>query len=384
MTPSGLRCLIVGAGPGGLASAAMLERAGFDTLVVERGDGVAAKWKAAYDRLHINTSTLFSYLPGAHFPARVGRWPSRDQLVAYYERYAREHGLAVQPNTTVQRVERAGTGWRLITDRGDLDAPVVVVATGKDRTPTMPDWPGRETFDGELLHTAHYRNAAPYRGRDALVVGSGNSALDVCLDLAGGGARSVRLSVRRPPHITRRSVLGVPSDVFSVLSSRLPDPVVDEGARRLRRASIGDLSAYGLPEPRDGLATRLRRTGMIPTIDPGQFVPAVKAGRIDVVAAVESFDRSAVVLEGGRRLSVDVVIAATGYRQDLEPLVGHLGVLDGRGRPEVIGGATCPQAPGLYFIGFGDTLAGNLRQLRLDAQAIADHAAQAEQPDVAA
>lgn len=114
---------------------------------------------------------------------------------------------------------------------------------------------------------------------------------------------------------------------------------------------------------------------MIPTIDPGGFVPAVKRGRIEVVPGVSAFEGRDVVLDGDERIAVDAVVAATGYRKDLEPLVGHLGVLDAEGDPLAAGPRTVPAAPGLYFIGFTNVLAGNLRQIRLDAKAIAAAAA---------
>lgn len=130
-----------------------------------------------------------------------------------------------------------------------------------------------------------------------------------------------------------------------------------------------DLAEHGLPRPDTGLYSRVK-DGAIPVQDVG-LVNAVKGGRVVPVAAVESFDEDAVVLADGTRITPDAVIAATGYLRSLEGLVGHLGVLDARGRPVVHGGRTPRQAPGLYFTGFTNPISGMLRELARDAEKIA-------------
>jgi cation diffusion facilitator CzcD-associated flavoprotein CzcO len=364
-------CLVVGAGPGGLGVAAELRRRGVRAVVLERGAGVAERWRGRYDRLKINTSTLTAYPPGGRFPLRYGTFPTRDQLVRHYERYARANGIDVRTRTEVRRVDRSGDGWVVRTGGGDLGARTVVVATGKDGAPHVPPWPGRDRFGGPIVHSGDYRNARPFAGRRALVVGAGSSALDICIDLVEGGAASVALSIRTPPHLTRRAVGGFPSDLVAIAISRLPRPAIDRIAGTVRRLAYGDLSEYGLPLPDDSFAARVLDRGMIPTVDPGAFVPALKRGAVRVVPAIERLEEGAAVLAGGAREPADAVIAATGYGRGLEPLVGHLGVLDERGNPVTPPGTDPPGAPGLHFIGFTDVLTGNLRQLRLDAKRVA-------------
>jgi len=339
-------------------------------LIVERGEGVATSWRGRYDGFRLNTSSWFSYLPRRRFPRRAGRWPSREALVDYYEDYAGRHDLKVITDTQVDRIVRAPSGWRLETNGGELEAPEVVVATGKYRTPKIPEWPGRESFAGELVHSAAYRNARPYRDSDVLVVGPGNSGFEIAVQLAEGGARSVRLSVRTPPHIVHREIGPFPTDLFAVLGRRLPPRLVDAVAAGLRKLTIGDLSRHGLIAPTDGLYERLIRTGMIPTAD-GRFVAALEEGEMTVVPALERFEGPAAILADGSRIEPSAVIAATGYARDLEPLVGHLGVVGTDGRPLVNGARDLPQARGLRFIGFSEPLSGNLRQIRLDARRVA-------------
>jgi putative flavoprotein involved in K+ transport len=133
---------------------------------------------------------------------------------------------------------------------------------------------------------------------------------------------------------------------------------------------FGDLSRYGLPRPELGLVSTNRKRHQAPVIDDG-FVDGVKRGDIEIVAAVEGFDRDDVILADGARIEPEAVIAATGYRRGLEPLVGHLGVLDDRGVPAFRGADTHPRAPGLHFVGYETRLYGQLRGIRLEARALA-------------
>ncbi|MFJ4849499.1 MULTISPECIES: flavin-containing monooxygenase [unclassified Streptomyces] len=365
--------IVIGAGPGGLAVAASLRHRGVRTLVVERSGAVGASWRGHYERLHLHTTRRLSALPGLAIPRSYGRWVGRDDVVRYLEQYTRFHDLDVATGIEVSRIEPArdpAAGWALPATGGRmLSARSVVVATGFNHTPHLPDWPGLDTFDGELLHASGYRNGTPYAGRDVLVVGVGNTGAEIAVDLVEAGAARVRLAVRTPPHILRRSTAGWPAQRTGILVRRLPAPLVDAIAPYVERISVPDLSAHGMPRPRTGLYSRVRE-GAIPVQDVG-LIAAVQTGKVEPVAAVEGFDGREVLLADGTRLTPEAVIAATGYRRGLEPLVGHLGVLDGRGRPSVHGGRSHKSAPGLYFTGFTNPISGNLREMAIDARRIA-------------
>ncbi|MFJ2705022.1 flavin-containing monooxygenase [Streptomyces sp. NPDC087428] len=363
---------VIGGGPGGLAAAAALRAQGQRAVVLEKSADVGASWRRHYDRLHLHTTRRWSALPGLPMPRRFGRWVSRDNVVRYLEKYAEHHELEVVTGVEVSRIDRApdGAGWRLTATGGrELTGRAVVVATGFNHTPRIPDWSGRDTFTGELVHAADYRDPAPYAGKDVLVVGVGNTGAEIAVDLVEGGASRVRLAVRTVPHILRRSTLGWPAQGTGILVRRLPVALVDRAGGLLTRVSMPDLAEQGLPRPDTGLYSRVK-DGAIPVQDVG-LIDAVKGGRVVPVAAVESFDKDAVVLADGTRITPDAVIAATGYLRSLEGLVGHLGVLDARGRPVVHGGRTPKQAPGLYFTGFTNPISGMLRELALDAEKIA-------------
>lgn len=363
---------VVGGGPGGLAVAYALRARGVRAVVLEKSDRVGASWRRHYDRLHLHTTRRLSALPGLPMPRRFGRWVARDDVVRYLEKYAEHHELEIVTGVEVSRIDRApdGTGWLLHATGGrELTGAAVVVATGFNHTPYVPDWPGRDAYTGEFLHAADYRNARPFAGRDVLVVGVGNTGAEIAVDLVEGGAARVRLAVRTAPHIVRRSTAGWAAQYTGVLVRRLPVPLVDALARPLARLSVPDLSAHGLPRPDTGLYSRVTE-GAIPVQDVG-LIGAVRAGRVEVVAAVEAFEGGKVVLADGSRIEPDTVVAATGYIRALEDLVGHLGVLDARGRPATHGARTPQGAPGLYFTGFTNPISGMLRELALDAVRIA-------------
>ncbi|WP_454317466.1 flavin-containing monooxygenase [Streptomyces phaeoluteigriseus] len=363
---------VIGGGPGGLATAYALRAQGIRAVVVEKSDRVGASWRRHYDRLHLHTTRRRSALPGLPMPRRFGRWVARDDVVRYLEKYAEHHELEVVTGVEVSRVERTpdGTGWLLHASGGrELTGAAVVVATGYNHTPALPDWPGRDTFTGELTHASAYRNGTPYAGRDVLVVGVGNTGAEIAVDLVESGAGRVRLAVRTVPHIVRRSTAGWPAQYSGILVRRLPVGLVDRISRVLAKVSLPDLSAQGLPRPDTGLYTRVRE-GAIPVQDVG-LIDAVRKGKVEIVAAVDGFEDGKVVLADGTRVQPDAVIAATGYARALEGLVGHLDVLDPRGRPTAHGPHTPATAPGLYFTGFTTPISGTLRELSIDAARIA-------------
>ncbi|MFC8241570.1 flavin-containing monooxygenase [Streptomyces chartreusis] len=363
---------VIGGGPGGLSVAHALRARGLRAVVLEKSDRVGASWRRHYDRLRLHTTRRLSALPGLPMPRRFGRWVTRDDVVRYLEKYAEHHDLEIVTGVEVSRVEPApdGSGWLLRATGGrELTGAAVVVATGHNHTPRIPHWPGRDTYTGEFLHAGEYRNPAPYAGRDVLVVGIGNTGAEIAVDLVEGGASRVRLAVRTVPHIVRRSTAGWAAQFTSILVRRLPVRLVDRLARPMAKLSVPDLAEQGLPRPDSGLYSRVRE-GAIPVLDVG-LIDAVRKGRIEIVAAVDSFEGEKVVLADGTRVSPDVVVAATGYVRALEDLVGHLGVLDERGRPVVRGRRTPADAPGLYFTGFTNPISGNLREMAIDARKIA-------------
>ena len=348
---TGHQVVVIGAGPAGVASALALKDAGVPPLVLDQAGQVASSWRGRYDRLRLNTWRRYSQLPDRPFPKGTPTFPSRDQVVEYLDRHAHEEGLELRLGTRVQRIEPDEGGWRIRTTAGEITTPQTVVATGFENEPLIPEWPGRRTFAGELIHARDYRNPEPFRDRSVLVVGPGCTGMEISHDLADGGARKVWLAVRTPPNITLRQGPGpVPGDVIAVALWRWPERLSNAFANFGRRMDMGDLSEYGLPVPEEGIFARLRRLSVAPAIVDMEVIEAIKDRRIEIVAAVESLDETGVGLADGARIEPDAVIAATGWRPALEPLAGHLGVLNERGVPYAAQGQEA--APGLRFVGY--------------------------------
>ena len=339
--------VVIGAGPAGLAAAAELRRRGVPAVVLDRADVIGSSWRGRYDRLRLNSSRWFSRLPGGRYARGTGIFPARDEVVAYLEGYAERYQLDVRLRTAVERIDPSETGWTVRTSVGDVEAQHVIVAGGYDHTPFVPDWPGRARFGGPLLHAAQYRSPEPFRGQDVLVVGPGCSGMEIAYDVLDGGAARVRLAVRTVPNILVRSPLG---PAFALALLRMRPERADRIVNFIRGKEIGDLSEYGLPVPEEGTFSRLRRLGVAPAIVDKHVIEAIKDRRIEIVAGVESLDATGVRLADGTRIEPDAIIAATGYRCGLEPVVGHLGVLDGDGVPRAADGTEA--APGLRFIGY--------------------------------
>ena len=386
MSPA--QVVVIGAGPGGLAAAAALGARGVQALVVDRDSQVGSSWRRHYERLHLHTPRRWSGLPGYPIPRRFGRWVARADVVAYLEEYVAHHGIQLRLGTAVTRIERAGAAashradaaagdtaansarWLVHLDDGPpLAADHVIIATGYNHTPVTPDWPDLDGFTGDLVLARDYRNGRPYAGRDVLVVGTGNTGTEIATDLAEHGATRVWLAVRTPPHIIRRDMLGWPAQGTGILVRRLLPRLVDRVAHGLAAVQEPDLSAYGMARADPGLYSRVL-VGRVPVQDVG-IVDAIRTRRVEPVAAVEAFDGDEVVLTNGTRLRPDAVLVAAGYRAGLEPLVGDLGVLDGRGLPVVHGAHEPPGAAGLWFTGFTNPISGMLRELRNDAKRIA-------------
>lgn len=360
--------VIVGAGAGGLAVAATLARRGVPYSIVEQAESVGAAWSGRYDSLRLHTVRWLSGLPGLPIPRSYGSWVARDDFVQYLREYAEHFCIRPEFGVTVHRIDRTADGWALQTSEAQRNASAVVVATGYSRVPHVPDWPGQRSFTRPITHSSEYRDPSGFTSQRVLVVGAGNSAAEIASDLVRVGA-DVTLSVRTPPNIVPRDTHGFPSQLLGITLRRVPEPVMNLLTTALRRVTVPDLAAHGLPTPKADGFTQFLRTRTVPILDHG-FVEQVRSGSIKVVAAVDHLDGHEVKLVDGSALRPDSVITATGFRPGLDQMVGHLGVLDERGMPIAHGARTAPGAPGLHFVGIEVQLAGLLREIGLEARSV--------------
>ncbi len=290
--------LVVGAGPAGLATAAMLREQGIPVRVLERGETVAAPWRERYGGLRLNTLRWLSAQPGLKINRCHGRWVERDDFVRYLEQYADHHRIEVETDTAVERIDREMDGsWRLTTSRGQRRAPNLVIACGLNNVPRRPRWKGLESFSGRLLDAARLRSARDLAGKDVLIVGAGNTGTEVAQQLVAAGAGRVRLAFRTPPVLVPREIMRVPMHPLALLARPFPPLLLDHSTRIVTRMIYGDLSRHGLPASPEGVHTAAVRQRP-PVIDTG-FVGLVKRGAIEMVAAVDSISGPRVVLSDG-------------------------------------------------------------------------------------
>jgi indole-3-pyruvate monooxygenase len=364
--------LIIGASAAGLATAVGLTERGRQFEILEASDAVAASWRRHYDRLHLHTPKSASALPGLKMPTEWPRYVERQQVIEYLERYQSLHGLKPHFGQPVTRLERQGGEWVATTPTTQWRARTVVVATGANRQPVRPVWPGMAEYQGQVLHSSEYRNGDPWRGRPVLVVGFGNSAGEQAIDLLERGAQP-HMSVRSAVNVLPRDVLGVvPVLQLGILMQHLPPGLADAMAAPMIRLTVGDIRKVGLRKLPYGPNTQMARDRHIPVLDIGTM-EHIRAGRITIHGGIERFTPDGVIFADGTALAVDAVVLATGYRPGLEEfLVDWQQVCDEQGVPA----SGQPTAlPGLYFCGQYISPAGMLREIGIESRRIADHIA---------
>lgn len=365
---------VAGAGPSGLAVAACLRRAGHDFVIAEAGEKVGYRWRNHYDRLHLHTDRRFSGLPFREIPGDLPKYVSRDDYAAYLDDYAAHFEIDVRTGEPVESIRREGDAWEVRTSKETYRAQHVVIATGANRIPNRPQLAGEEAFTGTILHSRDYKNAAPFAGQRMLVVGIGNTGAEIALDLAENDAAEVAISVRGGVNVMPKETLGTCNQVTALRTQWVPVPISDRLGKLISYLSFGDLSKYGLTPLDRGPVRAILELGRVPLLDIGT-VAMIKSGRIKVMRGIERLEGDEVVFADGRRLGVDTIILATGYRSGLADLIeGSEKVLDEHGKPLVLGSQSA--LPGLYFVGYKNPTTGILYNAGLDAQsAVAEIAA---------
>jgi putative flavoprotein involved in K+ transport len=360
--------VVVGGGVSGLATAAELISRGVPAVVLDASAGAGDSWRQRYDSLKLNSVRWFSGFRGYPIPRRAGRYVTRDDFAAYIRNFAERSGVALEP-ARVERVDRQGGEW--VTTAGDARYVCrhVVIATGLMAVPRLPDWFTPAPYPMTVLHSSAYRTARDFEGQRVLVAGAGNSGAEIATDLVRERrAGSVTVAIRTPPNIMPRDLWGLPLQNFAVVNRYLPLTMQDQSGRLVQRIALGDLGKTPIGLSPLGMFSRLSEDGVSPTVDDG-FVRFVREGRITIVGAVAGLERAGARTASGRLVEADAVIAATGYRTDLDGMLGHLGVLDGNGLPPQYGSAAKAwHARGLHFVGFSSPLSGHLRECMILAR----------------
>jgi cation diffusion facilitator CzcD-associated flavoprotein CzcO len=337
------RVLIIGAGPAGLALAACLTRHGLRATLLETGETPGWSWVQRYSSLRLHTTRRDSRLPSLAL-ADGDPYPSAAQYAAYCARYARVLGLDVRLRAEVKTLRRGDGLWQAETAAGVHRARVAVIATGAQRSPWRPRIAGEERFGGPLLHSSDYRSGERFRGQSVLVVGGGNTAMDLAADLLAHGALPT-LSIRGPVHLMardaaalnwhrrQRAALLAPL----ALAKRLP-PALGRLARRLaagraaaaQRRRYGDLEARGLRLADANTILERVAQRRSPTVDGGSIdllrrgVIAIRPELVRLEPGVARFapgprHGDSAAASAAAALPVAAVIFATGFRADFAP-----------------------------------------------------------------
>ncbi|KAF2564113.1 hypothetical protein F2Q70_00018687 [Brassica cretica] len=282
--------VIVGAGPSGLATAACLKEKNITSVILERSNCIASLWQLkTYDRLHLHLPKQFCELPLIPFPDHFPTYPTKQQFIEYLEDYARRFDIRPEFGQTVESAEfdeNLGM-WRVVSvgEEGTTEYVCrwLVAATGENAEPVVPRFEGMEKFKatGVVKHTSQYKTGGDFAGKKVLVVGCGNSGMEVCLDLCNFGAQP-SLVVRDAVHVLPREMLGTSTFGLSMLLLKwLPIQLVDSFLLVVSRFILGDTTLLGLNRPRIGPLELKNLTGKTPVLDVGTLAK-IKTGDIKV------------------------------------------------------------------------------------------------------
>ncbi|XP_068656739.1 indole-3-pyruvate monooxygenase YUCCA2-like [Aristolochia californica] len=311
--------VIIGAGPSGLATAACLKQRGVPSLILERENCIASLWKLkAYDRLKLHLPKKFCELPLMSFPAKFPTYPTKDQFTDYLEAYAKK--FSIKPLFGEEVLEAdfdpAIGFWRVGTEEKEFVCRWLIVATGENAEAVSPDIPGIHNFQGRLLHTSSYKNGADFKGEKVLVVGCGNSGMEICLDLCNNDAEA-SLVVRDKLHILPRDMLGVSTFSLAMwLLKWFPLQIVDSFLVLCSQLFLGKMSQFGLKKPEDGPLKLKNSEGKTPVLDVGTLAK-IRTGQIKVVPGIRKFLVNGAEFVDERVEEFNSVILATGYRSNV-------------------------------------------------------------------
>ncbi|KAD3337690.1 hypothetical protein E3N88_33210 [Mikania micrantha] len=318
MKPAGP--IIVGAGPSGIAVAACLKENGIPSLVLERSDCIASLWQyKTYDRLKLHLPKHFCELPLFGYPKNFPKYPTKKQFVSYMEAYANHFEIRPKFNQTVVSAEFDSEHgvWRVETQDSVYESRWLVVATGENAEAVVPEIQGIEKFEGVVKHTSEYKSGCEFTNQRVLVVGCGNSGMEVSLDLCRYNA-SPFMVVRNSVHVLPREMFGMTTFGIAIaLLKWLPLKLVDKLILFMANLKLGNTDKLGLRRPKTGPLELKNATGKTPVLDTGAL-SLIKSGNIKVVEqGVREVTRNGAKFMDGQEIAFDSIVLATGYKSNV-------------------------------------------------------------------
>ncbi|CAN6371885.1 unnamed protein product [Urochloa humidicola] len=309
--------LIVGAGPAGLAAAACLRQRSVPYLVVERENCSASLWRhRAYDRVKLHLAKEFCALPHMPYPDGTPTYVPKKEFVEYLDAYTERFGIEPRYCISVESAEyEEGARHWVVTARDTVAGMKIqfmvrflIVATGENGVGIVPKISGIESFPGETMHSSTYRSGGGYAGKRVLVVGCGNSGIEITYDLTTHGA-DTSIVVRNPVHIMTKGLIRL----GMTLVQYVPVTIVDFLIVTIANFTFGDLSRHGIVRPKTGPLLLKAKTGRSSVIDVGT-VGLIKKGIIKVFGEISNIVGNKVDFEGGKESYLDAIVFATGYK----------------------------------------------------------------------
>jgi dimethylaniline monooxygenase (N-oxide forming) len=378
MSPAALpKVCIVGAGSSGIAAAKVMHERGVPFDCYELSDRVGGNWvwgnangvSSSYRSLHINTSRTRMEYSDYPMPESYPDFPRHDHIARYFDDYVDHFGFRdkIRFETGVEHIDRRADGVYEVRIAGGetIEYDAVIVANGHhwDARWPEPAFPGSDSFEGEQIHSHDYKEESQLTGKDVVVLGMGNSAMDIAVD-ASYHANRTYLAARRGAHIVPKYIFGKPMDTIGG-SELIPGPVRFAMFRRLLKMQVGDLTNYGLPEPDHKFAEAH------PTIS-GRILDRLAHGAITPKPNIERLEGDRVFFTDGSSVHADLVVYCTGYKITF-PFFdeGFVSAKDNELRLYKL--MFHPELAGLYFLGLIQPLGAIMPVAERQAQLIARH-----------
>ncbi|TKY72768.1 indole-3-pyruvate monooxygenase YUCCA10 [Spatholobus suberectus] len=310
--------VIVGAGPSGLAISACLSYNSISHIILEKEDCSASLWrKNAYDRVYLHLASEFCCLPLMPHPPSAPTFLSKADFIQYIDTYIARFNINPLYCHLVQSAvyDEVGNKWRVEaknTQEGTVEvyvAKFLVIATGENSEGYIPDVPGLGSFEGETVHSKYYKSCSKYESKEVLVVGCGNSGMEIAYDLHEWGA-STSIVIRNPVHVLTKELTHQGMRMLKHLSVHVVDIIVTF----LSNMKYGDLSKYGIYRPKKGLFYLKSVAGRSPVLDVGT-IEKIKEGAIKVIPShIVRIENKKVMFGNNVEKEFDVIVFATGYR----------------------------------------------------------------------
>ncbi|XWS17003.1 hypothetical protein CRYUN_Cryun33cG0030300 [Craigia yunnanensis] len=346
--------IIVGAGPSGLATSACLTQQGVPSLILEKSDCIASIWQhQTYDRLKLHLPKQFCELPLLDFPKNFPKYPTKHQFISYMKSYASHFSIQPRFKQAVLSAEfdHVLGFWRVKTQDCEYISKWLIVATGENAEPVIPDISGIDKFNGLVVHTSSYKSGSEFKNQRVLVIGCGNSGMEVSLDLCRYNAIP-HMVVRNTVHVLPREMFGLSTfGMAMALLKWFPLRLVDKILLLVANFTLGNTDQVGLRRPKTGPIELKNVTGKTPVLDVGAL-SQIKSGKIKVMEGVKEITKNGAKFMDGQEKEIDSIILATGYKSNVPTWLKGCDFFTKDGMPKTPFPNGWKAEKGLYTVGF--------------------------------